>query len=255
MPINSLPLKGQTAIVTGSGQNLGRGIALTFARAGANVVVNGHRNQAAIDAVAAEAEKEGVQAMAVLADVTNPDEVQTLVDKTMQQFGRVDIAVSNVGMRLHQPFLDITVDDWHKVMNASLNSAFYMARSVLPLMKQQRHGRLIHISGRDGFFTLPNRAHNVTAKAGMHSLAKAIALEFGPFGITANTVAPGLMDTTRDLTQYPDWARVSEQRRQQIPMRRFGTGEDMGEACLYLAAGGSYVSGQLIQVCGAEFLY
>jgi len=248
-------LQGQTAIVTGSGRNLGQGIALAFAAAGANIVLNGSKNMAALEETAHELEKLGVQAMPVIADVSKSDQVNAMVEKTLARFGRVDIAVSNVGLRLHQPLCDITDDDWRRVMETSLHSAFYLARAVLPSMRERRYGRIIHISGRDGFFTMPNRAHGVTAKAGMHSLAKAIAVEFGEFGITANTIAPGLMDTERDLTHYPDFKEMVERRLKSIPLHRQGTSDDIGQTCLFLAHPTSYISGQLIQANGAEYVY
>ena len=215
------PLAGRTALVTGSGRNIGRGIALAFAKAGANVVVNGHRDAAALARVAGEIEAHGVQALQVMAGVSNADEVQKMADQAVATFGRVDIAVSNVGFRPRQAFLDITPEDWRNILETNLSAAFYLARAVLPSMKKYRWGRIIHISGRDGFFTIPDRAHNVTAKAGLHSLAKAIALEFGEHGVTANTIAPGKVDTVaRDEKHYPGykerWAESAKTDRKSV---------------------------------------
>ena len=249
------PLAGRTAIVTGSGRNLGRGIALAFARAGANVVLNGHRDICALKRVAGEAEALGAQALCVLADVSDPDQVQRLADTALERFDKIDIAVSNVGLRPRQAFLDITVEDWRRVIETSLSSAFYLARAVLPSMKENGWGRIIHMSGRDGFFTYANRAHNVTAKAGLHSLAKAIAVEFGQFGITANTIAPGKMDTVRDEKNYPGYKELWAEAVKKMPLRRLGTAEDVAEACLFLTAEKSYVTGQVIHLNGGESLF
>ena len=183
-------MTGRIATVTGSGGNIGRVITLGFARDGANVVINGHRNLDALESVAPEARSLGVEAMVSLADVGDHVAVASMVDKTVQRFGSVDIAVSNVSSRIHQPFLNISIEDWQRIINTNLSSAFYLARACLPHMSTQRWGRIIHISGRDGFSPKANRAHNVTAKAGVFALAKAIATEFGPLGITANAVAP-----------------------------------------------------------------
>jgi 3-oxoacyl-[acyl-carrier protein] reductase len=252
---NTRPLAGRTAIVTGSGRNLGRGIALAFAQAGANVVLNGHRDAAALKQVAEEIESHGSKALCILADVSNPDEVQRMVDATLEHFGTVDIAVSNVGLRPRQAFLDISVEDWRRVIETNLSAAFYLARAVLPSMKQNKWGRIIHMSGRDGFFSMPNRAHNVTCKAGLHSLAKAIAVEFGEYGVTANTIAPGKMDTARDEKNYPGYKEQWPELVKTMPLRRLGTAEDIGEACLFLACGGTYVTGQLLHMNGGEFMY
>jgi 3-oxoacyl-[acyl-carrier protein] reductase len=252
--VTARPLHGRTAVVTGSGQNIGRAIALAFARAGANVVINGHRNQAAIDAVADEARTFGVGAITVLADVGDPAAVQTMVDRAAVEFGTVDIAVSNVSTRLHTTFLDISIEEWQRILNSNLSASFYLARAVLPLMKERGWGRIIHISGRDGFAVIPNRAHNVTCKAGVFALSKAIAVEFGAFGITANTVAPGVIDTTRDLTQYPHFRDGYGDRVQQIPVRRVGHVDEIAAACTYLAGAG-FVTGQVLHVNGGDGLF
>jgi len=249
------PLAGRTAIVTGSGRNLGRGIALAFAGAGANVVLNGHRDMAALKQVADEVEGRGAQALCLLADVSDPDQVQRMANTALQRFGKIDIAVSNVGLRPRQAFLDITVEDWRRVIETSLSSAFYLARAVLPSMKENGWGRIIHMSGRDGFFTYANRAHNVTAKAGLHSLAKAIAVEFGEFGITANTIAPGKMDTIRDEKNYPGYKELWAEAVKKMPLRRLGTAQDVADTCLFLTAANSYVTGQVIHLNGGESLY
>ena len=250
------PLAGRTAIVTGSGQNIGRAIVLLYASAGANVVVNGHRDGEALERVAGEARALGAEALTCLADVGDSAAVQRMVDQAVERFGAVDIAVSNASRRPHQALLDISVEDWQRVVATNLNACFYMAKAVLPGMKARGWGRLIHISGRDGFTGMTNRAHNVTCKAGMFALSKAIAQEFGPFGITANTVAPGIIDTPRDPRDYPDYARLSEKRRRRVPVRRLGTSADIAQACFYLTTeAGAFVTGQVLHVNGGEFMF
>jgi 3-oxoacyl-[acyl-carrier protein] reductase len=249
------PLEGRTALVTGSGRNLGRGVLLVLARAGANVVVNGHRDEAALNEVAQEARRHGAQAMTVLADVSDPDAVQSMVDRVIANFGSLDIAVSNAAIRPRQSFLEITPQDWRRVIDTNLSSAFYLARAVLPSMKARGWGRIIHISGRDGFFTIGNRAHNVTCKAGLHSLAKAIAIEFGPYGVTANTIAPGKMDTIRDEAHYPGYKESWPEAVKKMPIQRLGTADDVAEACLYLTCGGEYLTGQVLFLNGGEQMF
>jgi len=249
------PLAGRTALVTGSGRNLGRGIALGFARAGANVVLNGRHDLQALEAVAEEARGFGVRAACILADVSDAAQVQRMVDEAIATFGSVDISVQNVGLRPRQSFLEISVEDWHRVLETSLSSAFYLARAVLPSMREKRWGRIIHISGRDGFFAYANRAHNITAKAGLHALAKAIAVEFGEFNITANTVAPGKMDTLRDERHYPNYKALWAKAVETMPLRRLGTAEDAAQVCLFLASPDSWVTGQLIHLNGGESMY
>jgi 3-oxoacyl-[acyl-carrier protein] reductase len=249
------PLVGRTALITGSGRNLGRGMALAFARAGANVVLNGHRDREALEAVAREVRELGAKALCVIADVSNPDQVQQMVKTATEEFGAVDISVSNAAIRPRQAFLEISVEDWKRVLETNLSASFYLARAVIPGMKERGFGRVIHISGRDGFFTMSHRAHNVTCKAGLHSLAKAIAVEFGEFGITANTIAPGKMDTARDEKNYPGYKELWPELVKSMPLRRLGTAEDIGDAALFLATGGAYVTGQLLHMNGGEFVY
>ena len=251
----SRPLTGRTALVTGSGQNIGRAIALAFARLGANVVVNGHRNRAAIDGVAAEARALGAGALAVLADVADAAAVQAMVDQATAAFGGVDISVSNASVRLHTPFLDISLEEWRRIIESNLNASFYLARAVIPGMKQRGWGRIIHISGRDGFMPIANRVHNITCKAGVYAMAKALAIEFGPFGITANTVSPGVIDTMRDLTQYPQFRDGYGERVKAIPVRRVGTVDEIAAACTYLASDAAgFVTGQVLHVNGGDVI-
>lgn len=248
-------MAGRTAIVTGSGRNIGRAIALSFASLGANVVVNGHSDAARVDDVVREAHEAGAQAIGVMADVSDPLQVAELVSKAVDSFGAVDIAVSNVGLRRRQPFEEITLDDWHATLNTNLHAAFYLDRLVVPAMRQRSWGRIIHISGYDGWTGhIDLRAHNVTAKAGLHGLTKAIAREYGVYGITANTVAPGAIQTERDVAEYrhidPDVVR------QRLAIKEFGRSEDIGAACVFLGSeGGRYVTGQVIHVNGGEFMF
>jgi NAD(P)-dependent dehydrogenase (short-subunit alcohol dehydrogenase family) len=122
-------------------------------------------------------------------------------------------------------------------------------------MKQRNWGRIIHISGRDGFMPIPNRVHNITCKAGVYAMAKALAIEFGPFGITCNTVSPGLIDTTRDWTQYPQFRDGYGERVKEIPVRRVGHVDEIAAACTYLASDAAgFVTGQVLHVNGGDMM-
>lgn len=247
-------LRGKVAIITGSNQNIGRAVAELFGHEGAKVIVNGAHNQAKLDETVAAIRNTGGEAIGVLANVSEPDEVERLVAVAVDTFGQVDIAVSNVGVRLRLPFEEITIDAWRETINTNLNSAFYLAHYVLPGMKARQWGRIINVSGIDGFTgQASQRAANVTAKAGMHGLTKAIAHEFGPFNITSNTVVPGAIDTIRDMRQY---THVNlEAVRQEIPLKRLGLPKEVAEACLFCAAeSGSFLSGQPIHVNGGGFM-
>jgi 3-oxoacyl-[acyl-carrier protein] reductase len=251
------PLKGRTAVVTGSGQNIGEAIVKLFSAAGANVVVNGGSSREKVDNVVDDIKVSGGNAIGVMADVGDADAVEAMVKQATETFGTVDIAVSNVAVRKKQPVEDISVKEWQDTINTNLNSAFYLARCVVPLMKQGGWGRIIHISGVDGFAAhVPTRTHNITCKAGVHAFAKALALELGPSGITANTVSPGAIDTTRDWSQY-DYPEVWRKARiESIPVKRIGTVDDIANACLYLAGEtGGFISGEVIHVNGGQFRF
>ena len=195
-------LDGKVALITGSGRNIGRAIAECFAAAGARVVINGHRDQAALDETAAAIRANGGEALPILADVSDHHAVRGMIDETVTTFGGIDIVVSNVGIRKYRAFLDTSPEDWDDVLRSNLSPAFYLSRYAIPHMREKKFGRIIVISGADGFWGhVTHRAPNVASKIGMHGLAKAIALEFGPDNITANTVAPGPIDTVRDWSQ------------------------------------------------------
>lgn len=248
-------LAGRTAIVTGSGRNIGRAIALALGAQGANVVVNGHSDRASVDAVVEEIRAAGGQALGVMADVSVDAEVARLVREARERFGSVDIAVSNVGIRRKQPFLEITPEQWDEVLRTNLTPAYSLARHAIPLMQGKKWGRIVLISGFDGFWgQVTHRAHNVTAKAGLHGLAMALAREFGPDGITANTVAPGAIDTIRDWSQYTHQQR--EQLEREIPLGRYGKVEEVAAACeLLCSERGGFISGQVIHVNGGHYMY
>jgi len=248
-------LDRRVAIVTGSGRNIGRAVAEAFAAAGAKVVVNGHRDRAAVDAVVHGIRERGGEALAVMADVSQDDDVAHLVQETVDTFGTLDVVVSNVGIRRRRPFLEITPAEWREVIDTNLSAAFYLARHAIPHMQAKRKGRFIVVSGFDGFWgQVTHRAPNIAAKSGLHGLAKALAREFGGDGITANTVAPGAIDTVRDWTQYVH--QPKEKIAAEIPLGRFGHVDELAGACLFLASdAGGFVSGQVLHVNGGHYMY
>lgn len=247
-------LEGRVAIVTGSGRNIGAAIVRRLAQAGAAVVVNGHQSAEAVERTVEQIRQAGGTAVGIMADVSDPREVARLARETVAQFGRVDIAVSNVGRRLKKSFEEITIEDWDGAIRTNLSACFYLAREVVPGMRERNWGRLVHISGYDGFAGhMTHRAYNIAAKAGMHGLSKALGRELGPYGITANTVVPGAIDTERDWSQYPPV--TYEAVKQAIPVRRWGRVQDIAEAVFYLCTAGDFVNGQALHLNGGEFMF
>jgi 3-oxoacyl-[acyl-carrier protein] reductase len=149
--MNEQVLQGRTAIVTGSGQNIGKAIARMFAAAGANVVVNGRSNQKLVDETVDEINNEGGSAVGIMADVSDHAAVNEMVAETKRRFGTVDIAVNNVSIRRKQPFLEITPQDWDDTLRVNLTSCYYLTQAVIPLMMENKWGRLIMMSGIDGW--------------------------------------------------------------------------------------------------------
>jgi len=246
-------LEGKVALVTGAGQNIGQAIAFRLAEAGANVVVNG-RDREKLDNTVNMIEGIGGKAIAISADVSDHQAVEAMIKEANDTFGDIDISVSNVGRRLHKPFEEITIKDWDDSVRINLSAAYYIAHHVVPQMKANGWGRIIHVSGYDGFTGhLLNRAYNIAAKSGLHGFSKAIAGELGPHGITANTLVPGAIDTDRDWSQYPD-ANV-DKKRQTIPVRRWGHVDDLAYGALYLCTTGSFVNGQALHLNGGEFMF
>lgn len=249
----STSLAGKTAIVTGSGKNIGKAIALTYARNGANIVVNGATDENAVTGTVREITEMGGHAIGVMADAGKPEDVARLVERASASFGGVDILVCNASIRPFQGILEISGEDWDHVIRNNLSSAFYLTKAVIKGMADRNWGRIIAISGADGYSGAPNRAHNVVCKAGLHALMKATAIEFGGQNITANVVAPGFIDTQRKWENYPtlDYDKVVRR----IPSGRIGHVDDCAYACLYLAsAAASYVNGQVIHVNGGMLM-
>jgi NAD(P)-dependent dehydrogenase (short-subunit alcohol dehydrogenase family) len=248
--------EGRTALVTGAGRNIGRAIALAFARAGANVGVIVRANRGEADAVAAEVRACGVRAALALGDVGDAQACARMVAEIAGELGPVDYLVNNVGRRRRQAFLDITPEDWDSVIATNLSSAFYLSRLVLPGMAQRGFGRIINIGGPDGARGLRLRAHNVACKAALVGLTKAIALEFGVHGVTANVVVPGNIETSRDEADYPDFQQVVEglqaaAERSQIAIPRQGTPEEVAHGVIFLASDkAAYLTSQTLYVAG-----
>ena len=246
-----LDMTGRTVLVTGSGRNIGRACLLEFARAGANVVVNSRRNAAEANAVADEARQLGAKAVVALGDVSKPADVTGIVETARKAFGSVDIYVSCAAVRRSQPLLEIADEDWNSILTSNLSAAFYLAKRLVPDMLAKKWGRIIHISGNDGFRGSPNRSHNVASKSGLHGFTKAIAKELGPHGITVNTVVPGVFNTVRN---YPGWS--AEKWAKENPLGRLGDPTELAWLCLFLASTRSgYMTGQAFHANGGENMY
>jgi len=248
-------LAGRTVIVTGAGRNIGRAIALTFGDAGCNVVVNARSNRDEATEVVDSVNAGPGKAVFVLGDVGDAGFDEELVRTAVDRFGGVDILINNAGRRRLQPLLDITPADWDTILRSNLSAMFYLARLVLPGMVERRWGRIINIGGPDGQSGSPYRAHNVTCKAGLIGLVKAISIEFAHAGVTANVVVPGMMDTTRSPIDYPGWPPSQHTIASRVPTARLGTSDEVAYACRFLASqAAAYITGQTLHVNGGMYM-
>jgi NAD(P)-dependent dehydrogenase (short-subunit alcohol dehydrogenase family) len=245
-----MTVKDRVAIVTGSGQGIGEGIAGVLAAAGARVVVNDLVPEK-VKEVVADLEASGFEAIGHVADVATAEGAEGLIAAAVDSYGRVDILVNNVGMARDGWLAKMSEEDWDTVLQVNLKSQFLCCRAVAPHMMDQEYGRIINISSR-AWLGGPGQANYAASKGAVISLTRTLALEMARYGITANCIAPALVDTPlfRGLKE-----EVQERLVKSVPAGRIGTPEDIGNAALFLAGDeSSYVTGQTLYVCGGRSL-
>jgi 3-oxoacyl-[acyl-carrier protein] reductase len=246
-------LAGKVALVTGAGRNIGRAIALTLARDGATVVVNGRADAAAIEAVAAEIRAGGGRALAHLADVSQEAAVAAMAEEIAGSLGGLDILVCNAGLRRQTPFLEMGFAEWREILSVALDGAFLLARAFAPQMVARGGGAIVALSGISTHLGTPDRAHVSASKSGLEGLMRALAVELGPLGIRANCVAPGAVDTLRGASAGA--MPQSLAREEGIPLRRKATVQEIADVVrLLVGREGGYVTGQTVHVNGGAFL-
>ena len=257
----ALKLEGKVALVTGSGRNIGKAIAMAFADEGASVAVNGLQNRANVEEVAKLIEDRGGRAYPVLADVSDPEQVDRMMDEVSAALGPVGVLVHNAAVRPHKPLTEFTNEEWRLVMGVDLDAAFYLSRAALPQMVEAGAGSIICISGMAAFGVRKDSAAVAAAKAGLLGLMRGIAFDYGKLGVRANVVAPGSIDTER----YDQHAYAAGEpavivpddlsRRQNIPMGRLGMPEEVAAACVFLASDdGGYTTGHTLHVGGGLYM-
>ena len=247
----SQALQGRIALVTGAGKNIGRAIALTLARDGATVLVNGRSDRAAVELVVQEIKAAGGKAQAAMGDVSDPAIAPKLA-KQAEALGGVDILVSNAGLRRQTSFLDMSFEEWREIMSVALDGAFLLGKAIVPQMVAKgKGGAFVAMSGVSTHVGTPNRCHVSASKSGLEGLMRALARELAPHKITCNAVSPGAIDTAAPPRQ--DLRRPSQGR--PIPLERLGNVEEIA-AMVRLLVGpeGTFITGQTIHVNGGEFL-
>ena len=244
-------LDGKIALVTGASRGIGRAIALQLARDGARVALNYRSGEAEAHSLASEIEKLGGQCLIMRADVSDAKQARELVDRVLQECGRLDILVNNAGVTRDKSLRKLTDEDWSHVLNTNLNSVYYCTTAAIKAMTDQRFGRIINISsfvGQAGNF---GQANYAASKGAIIAFTKTAAIELAKYNVTVNAIAPGFTLTDM-LAKVP--ASVQEQIKARIPMGRFGLPEEIAQAVVFLAAEGDYITGQQININGGVYM-
>jgi NAD(P)-dependent dehydrogenase (short-subunit alcohol dehydrogenase family) len=247
--MNTQVLKGKTALISGAGRNNGKAIALTFAREGADVILIAKQRRDSLDAVARECESYGVQVLAMLADVGNPEEVRRVVAAGLERFGKIDVLVCVAATRNYRPLCEYTDQEWVDTFAVNVHSAFYLAKAVLPGMVERKSGNIIAMGAVLSLTAHGDKPLETACKHALYGLIKSMAIEFGPHGIRVNLLVPGNIDNER---ANPAWYDARREKGEEAPLLlgRKGTTQEVANVALFLASDqSSYVTGDRI-ICG-----
>ena len=248
-------LQGKVAIVTGAGSGFGEGIAKTFAREGAAVIVN-DLNREAGERVAGEIGQAGGRAAFVYGDVSREDDHVTLLDEAVTRFGHLDIVVNNAGTtHRNKPLLEVTEAEFDRVYAVNVKSIFWSARAVIPYFQQRGGGSMINIASTAGVRPRPGLVWYNGSKGAVITASKAMAAEFGPQNIRVNCVNPVIGDTglTAEFMGVPNTPENRAKFLAGIPLGRFSTPQDIANACLYLASDdAAFITGVCLEVDGGR---
>ena len=238
----------KVALVTGASRGIGRATAEAFARAGYQVAANYCRSKEQIEQFSAQMEREGCAVIPVQADVSDPEQVERMVQAAQRQFGHIDVLVCNAGIARQGLLTDFSPADWRQMMAVNLDGTFYCCRSVLPGMIRRQSGCIITTSSIWGITGASCEVPYSAAKAGIIGLTRALAKEVGPSGIRVNCIAPGVIDTEMNGNLTPE---VMAQLREETPLGTIGTPKQVADLALYLAGeGASFLTGQVISPNG-----
>ncbi|QQE78404.1 3-oxoacyl-[acyl-carrier-protein] reductase [Alicyclobacillus sp. SO9] len=241
-------LDEKVAIVTGASRGIGRDIAKAFAQQGAMVALNYTKNQEAAEDTRDEIIKGGDKAFLVQADVSLEQDVQSMMQRIIEKYGRVDVLVNNAGITMDNILMNMSVEQWDGVMATNLRGPFLCTKHVIRKMMRQRAGKIINVSSISGVLGNAGQANYAASKAGLIGLTKAIAQEYGAKGITANVIAPGLVDTNMSR-RVPE--SVMNQKLEEVLLKRPGSTSEIASVAVFLASTLSdYINGELIRVDG-----
>lgn len=242
-----MSLENKVALVTGSSRGIGKIIALKLAEAKASVVINYKSNSWAADEVLESIKKIRRKAISIQCDVSNFADVEEMVKRVINEFGKIDILVNNVGPFLYKSIYDTTIQEWHQIINSNLNSTFYCCKAVVPIMRKQKSGNIVNIGAPNAERTqgyLRNCPY-AAAKTGVVVLSKSLAKEEAKNGIRVNVINPGFIETD----EYTE--EMKEDMPKQVPLGRLGNPEDIANAVLFLVSDeANYITGSVLNVHG-----
>lgn len=245
-----MQLAGKSAIVTGSSKGIGKAIALAFARQGADVLVNYHSDEAGAKDTVIKIESYGRRAVMMKADTSAYEEVEQLVNKAVEEFGKLDVLVNNAGIMFLAPAVEMKIADWHKLMGVNLNGYFYGCQLAAKQMIKQGHGgKIINITSINDILAVRNMSAYCAAKGGVISLTRTLAIELGCHRINVNALSPGATETelNRDFYTQP----VRNFYAERIPWGKIAMPEQIAEGAVFLASDASeYVTGHELVIDG-----
>ena len=241
-------LEGKTAIITGASRGIGKGIALTFAKQGANIAFTYLSSEEKAKALEEELSAFGIKAKAFKSDASKFEAAQDLADKVMETFGSIDVLVNNAGITKDNLLMRMSEEDFDTVMEVNMKSIFNLTKAVLRPMLKQRSGSIVNMSSIVGVKGNAGQANYSASKAGIIGFSKSTALELGSRNIRCNVIAPGFIET--EMTAKLD-ENIVKGWTDSIPLKRGGTPKDIANATVFLASDMSaYISGQVLNVCG-----
>ena len=242
-------LEGKVVFITGGAKNLGRAMALEFAKHHVHVAINARTHSQDLEQTIEMISKAGGQAIGCVGDITNRQEVDQMVKKIKDAYGRIDILINNAVTHATQPFLELSFDDWHQTLSVTLDGSFHCTQAVVPIMAASGGGSIINMGGMFGHMPVPNRSPSSAAKAGLAGLTRALALEFAKYNINVNYLAPGPANTQRDPSK-PFQFDLSK-----IPFGRFTEASEVVNMLMLLSGKeGRFITGQSIHVNGGVFM-
>ena len=246
-----MQLDQKVAIVTGSDSGIGRAIAIQFAQEGATVVINYAHAQDKAEQVREIIEQNNGKALVIQADVSQYQQAMGLIQQTVEHFNRLDIMVNNAGMEIHNAFLDVTEEQWDRVLSVDLKGTFFCAQAAArEMVKRKTAGRIINISSVHEDLAMPQNAPYCCAKGGIRMMTRTICLELAPYNITVNNIAPGAIDTPIEADVKADPEKMAALLKE-IPQHRMGQPEEVAKLALFLASdAAAYVTGSTYIIDG-----